>query len=242
MSNIFGHRGGRRGGGGRWRGTPWAGWGSYYPPPYYANADALFDAPTEVLVPLVFKQNADGSFEEVRDEVVGGIDIAAYQRQMNTLKQVPASVAQILVGNATNALAQASGIAALKKLPGQTTRDSVMGKLKWHQEQLAPRADLRPETMYAHGDDLKKWVLAAFVECNAVEEGTSWVDGAWGRMWSEIGAALARLPVAVAAKVNETAGALFGIPLWAMALGALGVAGVAYTVGPTLVSLIKGKK
>lgn len=235
MSNIFGHRGGR-GGGGRWRGTPWAGWG--YPPPYYANSDALFDEPQEVLVPIVFKQNPDGSFEEV----VGAIDVAAYQRQMNTLKQVPVSVAQILVGNATNALAQASGIAALKKLPGQTTRDNVMWKLKWHQDQLAPRADLRPETMYAHGDDLKKWVLAAFVECNAVEEGTSWVDGAWGRMWSEIGAALARLPVAIAAKVNETAGALFGIPFWAMALGALGVVGVAYSVGPAVASLIKGKK
>lgn len=238
MSDIFGHRGGRRGGG-RWRGTPWAGWGPWGDPYAY---EMDYAAPTEVLVPIVFKQNADGSFEEVRDEVVGAIDIAAYQRQMNTLKQVPVAVAQILVGNATNALAQAIGRANLLKLPGANTRDNVMWKLKWHQDQLAPRAGLSPETMYAHGDDLKKWTLAAFVECNAAEEGAAWINGAWSRMWSEIGVALARLPVAVAAKVNETAGALFGIPLWVMALGALGVAGVAYTVGPTIVGLIKGKK
>ncbi len=167
-----------------------------------------------------------------------GIDIAAYQRQMNTLKQVPASVAQIMLGSATQAITSAIARATALNLPGAQTRDNVMWKLRWHQDQLAPRADLHPETIYPHGDDLKKWVLAAYVEANAVEEGAGWITGAWSRMWSEIGAALARLPVAVAAKVNETAGALFGIPLWAMALGALGVGAVAYSVGPTIVNAI----
>lgn len=171
-----------------------------------------------------------------------GIDIAAYQRQMNTLKQVPASVAQILLGSGTQAITQANALAALRKLPGQAARDNVMWKLRWHQEQLAPRVDLRPETIYAHGDDLKKWVLAAFVEANAAEEGATWVATAWGRMWNEIAAAIARLPVAIATQVNQTAGALFGMPLWMVALGAVGVAGVAYSVGPALVELIKGKK
>jgi DMSO reductase anchor subunit len=53
-------------------------------------------------------------------------------------------------------------------------------------------------------------------------------------MWAEIATALANLPVAVAAKVGQTANALlsnvFGIPVWLLALLGAGVGLVAYRV------------
>lgn len=154
-------------------------------------------------------------------DLLGAVDTGAWQRQMNTLKQVPVSVARILLRDGNDAIARAQTIASSKKLPGDTARSNVAWKLKWHEEALAKETN--PHAMYASGDDLKKWCLAAYVEANAAEEGALWIGQAWSKMWNEIGAAIAALPAAIASKVNETAGALFGMPGWVVGLGALSI-------------------
>ena len=221
MSNIFGHRGGGHHGGG-FRGTPWAGWGRYgdpyaYARPYpYEDIDDYF----EVLIPVAEGVNlADDA------EVLGAVDVGAWQHQMNALKQVPVSVARVMLSWGTRAIMQAISVASRVSLPGDTSRQNVLGKLRWHAAQLSAITD--PYAMYVSGDDLKKWVLAAYVEGNAAEEGAATVATAWGRMWNEIGVAIAALPVQIAAKINETTGALLGVPGWVVGVSVLGILGLA---------------
>lgn len=158
-------------------------------------------------------------------DVLGFTDIAAWQRQMNTLKQVPVSVAHVLVRNGLSAISHAQSLARSRSLPGGTTRTNVARALKEHEARLATERD--PNVMYAGGDDLKKQVLAAYIEDNAAEEGAGQASAAWSQMWSEIGVAIAALPVTVAEQVNKTAGALLGMPVWVLGVGALGILGVA---------------
>lgn len=188
--------------------------------PYYDGDDIDF----EVMETFELAPDAD--------TVLGAIDVAAYEHQMNALKQVPVSVARILVrsGSAaiTNAIATAKQPWYKPNLPGETERNNVMWKLKWHDDALAKLTD--GNAMYGSGDDLKKWVLAAYLDANAAEEGAAWIAPMWTQMWTEIGAAIAALPKAIAEKVNETAGALLGMPIWVIVLSGIGVLGVGVAV------------
>lgn len=171
------------------------------------------------------------------EEVVGGINIQKWQRQMNVLKQVPVGVAQILLAKGQAAIQYAQGIAAamdrmhawnpfVENMPGATKRAEVAGKLQWHADTLkkiAPtaakayeqytsgdkkafkKAGMTLAAPYASGEDLKKWVMQAFVEANAVEEGAERLIDAWNRMWAEIGEALAALPAAIAKQAGDVA-------------------------------------
>ena len=236
MGHGGGHHGGHHGG---WGGTPWAGWGRYGDP--YAYEPSYVDT---VIVPVVLNQegkpvflNEQGEPEQI--DVFGMVDTGAWQRQMNTLKQVPVSVAKIMVRSGSDAIARAKAIAAANSLPGGTARDNVGWKLQWHAEQLAKLTNLN--AMYGSGDDLKKWVLAAYVEANAAEEGALWIAQAWTAMWSDIALALANLPKEVAKKVNETAGALLGMPFWIVAVAGLGIVGLGVYVYAKAVGTGHGK-
>lgn len=269
------------------------GWGYGYPPPYYLDADYLFDdvdaalaAPPApeyeiveedgkmILKPRVTVLGKGGGhhgghgmhhgggrglgLDPVEYEVIdtptgpavvlkrhtmvptivfGMIDTGAWAKQMNTLKQVPVSVARIMAKSGLDAITRAQAGAKqpwyVADLPGETRRNEVAWKLRWHDETLAKLLD--NNAMYASGDDLKKWVLNAYLEANAVEEGAGWIATAWGRMWNEITAAIAALPKIIAAKVNETAASLFGLPGWAVGLGAVGLIGL---LGYTYVAII----
>lgn len=134
-----------------------------------------------------------------------------------------------------------SGIPFAEKLPRAANRESVMWKLKWHAERLtesAPtalsaylnyqsdkeafkKAGTRLAAPYAHGDDLKKWVMEAFIEANAVEDGASAVIDQWNKMWSEIGAALAALPAEVAKKAGDVAKEVAWYAKWTIWLAVL---------------------
>jgi len=158
------------------------------------------------------------------------IDVQEYVARMDSLKQVPVSVARVLCKNGGDVIYQATLLAIAKNLPGMSARKTATGKLRWHEGELSKLSD--PNAIYSSGDDLKKWVLAAYVEANAVEEGLGWVSTAWGKMWNEIGAAIAKLPVQIAMQINETAGALLGVPGWAVGVAVLSIVGVgvaAYT-------------
>lgn len=54
-------------------------------------------------------------------------------------------------------------------LPGATSRADVAAHLQWHQEELSKETD--ENSIYLSGDDLKKWLLQAFSEWDAVDEG-----------------------------------------------------------------------
>jgi hypothetical protein len=156
------------------------------------------------------------------------IDIAAWQRQMNALKQVPVSVARILVKGGLGAIAHAQNMSQQPwyrpNLPGEQSRAGVASKLKTHEEQINKIPD--QYEMYSNGDDLKKQVLAAYVEENAAEEGRGWAEAAWSQMWNEIAVAIAALPATIGRKINETTSGLLGIPGWAVGLGAVGLVGL----------------
>lgn len=159
---------------------------------------------------------------------IGTYDLNAATQQMNTLKPVHVSVARALLKGGQSAINQANQIAHggtfSRDLPGQGARDKVYWGLDWHQKELAKRTD--PTAIYEPGEDLKKFVLQAFIETNASEEGRTWQNAAWDQMWTEIGQAIADLPAKVAAIPGEVVKKVTGIPLWAWGLGALTLIGL----------------
>lgn len=149
---------------------------------------------------------------------------------MNTLKQVPVSVAHILLSSGqktiNDAITKAASLGSVftGTLPGGSARSNCAAHLKWHETELQKYTDLN--VMYPNADDLKKWVMQSYVEANAVEEGASWIANSWSLMWSEIGKAISELPVAIASKINETASSLLGLPSWGIGLAVVGFAGI----------------
>lgn len=180
------------------------------------------------------------------DVVIGGYDIAAWRKQMNELKQVSILMAQVLVARGQEAIdgaIKASKQPWYKKdLPGETARNTVKGKLQWHADNLAKmapsawstyqqfqtdpdafkKAGAQLQAFYPSGADLEKWVMQAFVEANAAEEGAAYLAAAWSAMWREIGAAIAALPAEAAKAVKGMAAGL----KWGLIIGGsvLGVA------------------
>lgn len=225
---IVGHRGsgGRHHGGGR---GPWGGmrsrpvWGAY--PVYVQEERCDFIDDNGNCVDIVDILGEDGWVD-----IVGMFDFNVEQRRMDALRNVPVSVAQILLSGGMAAIQGA--ISAAKQpfykpdLPGDNARKNVLGKLQWHANTLAPLAGT-PNAMYASGDDLKKTVLAAFRESNAAQEGAAYLEAAWQLMWSQISVALANLPKDVAKKVGETFGDVVknatGVPVWGWAIILTGV-------------------
>lgn len=268
-----GHHGGGgrgfRGGWGGWGGYPY-GYGRYdLDEPYYvidvsepdeelsieqAPADEKASALAAVARAQEILNNAGLDLEGVKKvksaaksaEVLGGYDIASWQKQMNELKKVTILMAQVLVARGQEAIDGA--IKASKQpwyksdLPGETARNTVKGKLQWHADNLAKlapsawstyqkfqsdpdafkKAGAQLQAIYAPGSDLMKWVMQAFVEANAAEEGAAYLAAAWSAMWREIGAAIAALPAEAAKAVKGMAAGL----KWGLIIGgsALGVA------------------
>lgn len=180
--------------------------------------------------------------------MIGMYDIASAQHQMDTLKQPTVRAALALLKGGQTAINQAIATADAQGLPGPTERKNVQAHLQWHANALAKVAN-QPNTIYASGDDLKKYVMAAFIDANAVEEGAAYLNAAWDQMWQEIAAAIAALPAEVRHVVTTAAGSLVegatGIPLWGWGLMAAGlVAGVGYVAykvatGPAGAAVVK---
>lgn len=160
------------------------------------------------------------------DVIFGAFDIAEKQRQLNTLKKVPISVAAALLHGGEAAIATARTLGTDKKLPGQTDRDNVFWKLQWHDGALNKATD--PNAIYPSGDDLKKWVMQAFIEANAAEEGSNYADAAWDDMWAEVARRLAALPKETLAAVQTVVAESTSSLKWALYIGAAvaAVAGV----------------
>lgn len=154
------------------------------------------------------------------------------------LKPVTTEIASIMLRGGLVAINGA--IAGAKQpwyrpdLPGNTRRSDVLGKLRWHVDNLR-KFEESSKIVYPQAADLKKWVLEAFVEANAVEEGAAYLDTAWKKMWDEIAEALRRVPKEIlkAAGVGFSAlvEAATGIPLWGWGLI---LTGTAAAVGTTI--------
>ncbi len=165
------------------------------------------------------------------DMLIGLVDIGQAQIKMNGLKPVTVGIAKSLIRGGQTVMAVATEIATAHELPDIQTLGTTSGHLKWHSDKLATLPD--DKAVYDSGDDAKKWAMQAFIEANAVETGAAWVDGAWTRMWNEIGAELAALPKQIVQAIARLPGQAFeaatGIPSWAFYVGAaVLVAGVAF--------------
>jgi hypothetical protein len=164
--------------------------------------------------------------------VLGMYDISSAQHQMDSLKQPTNRAALALLKGGQTAINGAIKTADAKGLPGPTERKNVQAHLQWHADLLAKLMN-QPNALYPSGDDLKKYVMEAFVDANAVEEGAAYIDAAWDQMWQEIAVAIQALPAEVRHVVTSAANNLVegatGIPLWGWGLIAAGlVVGVGY--------------
>lgn len=121
------------------------------------------------------------------------LDIAANDRAiaMANLKAVPVGIARSLLKGGQHAINSAQSeakqpwYAVEMNLPGVTSRANCAAHLQWHQDALGKLSN--DKAIYQSGDDLKKWVLQAFAEWDAVKEGTQQLKDAWHAMWKEIG-------------------------------------------------------
>lgn len=137
--------------------------------------------------------------------LLGAYDLAQYTRQMNSLQQVTVAIARALQkGGQTvidGAISAGKGGLFSRELPGQGARQNVKGHLAWHAQRLAGLGD--PTAPYDAAQDLKKWVLQAYIEANAIEEGRAAQEQAWQDMWTEIGQELLRAPQRVLSAAAE---------------------------------------
>jgi hypothetical protein len=201
-------------------------------------------------------------------------DIATAARQMDSLKVVPVGVAKALLKGGQNAINWAIAGAVKKinlstwfppalalqiaanvtdliqqgsSLPGATNRSNVYWKLQWHQNALKTAG--ADSITYTAADDLKKWVMQAFIEANAVAEGTQVMGAAWSDMWTDAYAAIAAMPAQAGAAivevrkqvgdiVNNVVESGTGIPLWGWALiGGVTLGGVIYVASKVLIGV-----
>ena len=161
--------------------------------------------------------------------VVGGFDVGKEQLKMNALKVVPVSIARVLLDSGQKAIDHANMLATLRNLPNQTPRDTVVGKLRWHRDALDKLTD--PNAIYASGDDLKHWVMQAFVEANASEEGAGTTDDMtiaqmWADMWTLVAKEIAKLPGALRSGLAKVIEGVTGIPIWLWIAGGVLFVGV----------------
>lgn len=207
------------------------------------KANRTVDIP---LLPFMMSGEVPGSSDAwtalapvtVSGDAPDAFDIAAETQKMNSLKQVPVSVAQVLLRNGQGAINHAMQSAKANNLPNQNTLSTNYYKLAWHQSELAKYA-ATPFALYPSADDLKKWVLEAFINSNATDVGAAWINDGLQKMWSEIRTAIAALPAAARAAVSSAIENITGVPTWAFAVGGVAVVSlVGYAVykiamGPT---------
>lgn len=212
---------------------------------YFDGTDALgaddvgvpfYDDSADIGVPYVMGEDflsIERAFADVLgQEVLGFIDIQQSQRQMNDLKAVTVGVAQALLKGGYDAINGAIRRAQEKGLPLASSRDKVLGKLNWHRDNLGKFADRMAP--YPSANDLKTWVMQAFIETNAVEEGSLYADQAWAQMWNEISTELAKMPQKIREETAKVIANVTGIPVWGWALVATGglvlIGGVLYAI------------
>lgn len=155
----------------------------------------------------------------------GLFDMNVVQKNMDSISAVTVSIAQALLDGGFDAINQAISVAKTNGLPGDTARNTVLGKLQWHQNTLQGMATT-PNAMYSPGNDLKHWVTQAFVEANAATVGAQYLQDRWDNTWKKVLAAIAALPKEIRHVVSSIVEDVTGLPIWAWALLGLGGVGI----------------
>jgi hypothetical protein len=169
---------------------------------------------------------------DVNGDVIGFVDIQQSQRKMNELKAVTVGIAQPLLRGGMDAIDGAIRTSKAKGLPNAKQLDNVRWKLVWHRDNLAKFADRNAP--YVDANDLKKWVMQAFIEANATEEGALYLEQIWTAMWVEIETELAKMPQWLRDQTSKVVENVTGLPVWGWALIGVGVvaaaAGAVYAI------------
>lgn len=172
---------------------------------------------------------------QVTGQIVGGVDFAQLLKgPIFQLKVVSLAQAREMLAGGQEAIRQAKEIAketwTKPALPGETSRDNVFWKLDWHDKKLAEMRQGSVNAVYPHGDDLKKWVLAAYSEWNAAEDGRGESERVAGKRLDDLGRRIAELPGVAVEAIRQLPGKIVesatGIPLWAWSLLLVGGAGL----------------
>jgi len=238
-----GHGGHGHGHGGPGWGGPGWGWGGYGYPLVYDIEPELEYAFVEGALHCVKRDGEGNCLESVpvdvagidAFEVLGEFDIGKSARQFAALKQVPVSVARVLLDGGMKAINDAINFASSHSLHdgGDKRRNDIMWKLRWHADALSKLQEVPPETIYEHGADLKNFVAQSFVQYNAAEQGANEpiAAKAWGdyiSMWNDVAVAISKLPAKVAKAVSDMASEIVvsatGLPIWGWF--SIGVAGL----------------
>lgn len=117
--------------------------------------------------------------------IVGAYNIASEQDKFNAQGPLSVQAAQAVLRAGLAAINNAISIANAKNLPGPTERLNVLGKLNWHAAAIG-KLTATPNLIYPSWQDLEKWTMAAFVDSDAVDEGSAAIDGAKELMWNDI--------------------------------------------------------
>lgn len=172
---------------------------------------------------------------QVTGQIVGGVDFAQLLKgPIFQLKVVSLAQAREMLAGGQEAIRQAKEIAketwTKPALPGETSRDNVFWKLDWHDKKLAEMRQGSVNAVYPHGDDLKKWVLAAYSEWNAAEDGRGESERVAGKRLDDLGRRIAELPGVAVEAIRQLPGKVVesatGLPLWAWSLLAVGGVGL----------------
>lgn len=169
-------------------------------------------------------------------DVLGAFDIAIEQRKMNALKNVNSTQAQSLLRAGYAAMDVADKVGTSDR---KGRRVNIRGKLNWHTNELKKYALGVP---YPPGDDLKKWVMEAFIEANVSAEGREYLDNVQRQLWSDLGSGLVDA-------VTNPIKTLTGVPGWvwtaggAVVVGLLGFAAykVLVAAAPTAAAVYLGR-
>lgn len=165
-------------------------------------------------------------------EVLGAFDVQLKRREMVGLRVVTISIAQALLGGGQRAIDLARQLAQKYSFPTDNVKDidKAHWKLKWHEAEIAKQA-ATPQALYSHANDLKEWVIQAFIEANAAEEGAWTHEGMtvaqmWTDMWYVVQKELAKLPEAIRRGVSAGVYAVTGVPMWAWIVGGTAFVGL----------------
>ena len=135
-------------------------------------------------------------------------DVASLQRTLNGIygsvvdgrlvpKVVTMQTARRLMVLGQKAIAEAKRISPLGD---DTARDRTWWKLDWHRVQLDSAGMQILSTPYPHADDLRVWVVQAFVEVNAAIDAAAYADSI--TVWGELGRQLDEIAGTVAGAVG----------------------------------------
>ena len=123
-----------------------------------------------------------------RAAVLGAADLKSETEKMNAQRVVSVDAARTMLATGQKIIDET--IAASKggwfsgPLPGETNRKTVKGHLDWHAQRLSGLPN--PQARYDAAEDLKKWVLQALIESNAIEDGRATRSRAWAEMFTKL--------------------------------------------------------